>query len=100
MADASESPTVSVVTIDLLGPGELDAAIVVVATEQVRPERNISYVGMDVLGIRAELDALDPPWPETVRIVLSVGRVDRGSGGSRARFRSRACVDLRAVGRG
>ena len=40
-----------------------------IAAEQARPERNIAYLGVEVDGIRAELDALEPPWSETARIV-------------------------------
>ncbi len=51
-----------------LGRGELDSAVVLIAAEQARPERNIAYVGVDELGIRAELDVLEPPWSETTRV--------------------------------
>jgi hypothetical protein len=50
-------------------PTDLDAVVRMIAAEQVRPERNVPYVGTDVAGIRAELDALEPPWSSTVRVV-------------------------------
>jgi ribosomal protein S18 acetylase RimI-like enzyme len=51
-----------------LGTGEFDAAVALIAAEQVRPERNIAYAGIDAVGIRAELDALEPLWTETARV--------------------------------
>ena len=62
-------------TVGRLGPGELDAAVGMIAAEQVRPERNIAYAGVEADGIRSELDALEPPWPETARVL-------RGADGS------------------
>jgi ribosomal protein S18 acetylase RimI-like enzyme len=57
---------------------ELDAIVELVSEQQRRPERNIPYVGHEVEGIRAELDGLEPPWTETVR-VLSAGDRVRGA---------------------
>ena len=57
------------VTTDELAAGELDAVVAMIAAEQVRPERNVAYAGVDADGIRAELDALEPPWTETARVV-------------------------------
>jgi ribosomal protein S18 acetylase RimI-like enzyme len=57
------------VPVDALGAGEVDAVVAMIAAEQVRPERNIAYAGVDADGIRAELDALQPPWPDTARVV-------------------------------
>jgi ribosomal protein S18 acetylase RimI-like enzyme len=48
-------------------PELLDAAVALVAAEQARPERQITYVGTEAAGIRAELDGLDPPWATTLR---------------------------------
>ena len=48
---------------------ELDAVVQLIASEQSRPERNIAYLGTEARGIRAELDALEPAWTETARIV-------------------------------
>ena len=49
-------------------PAELDAIVELIADEQARPDRNITYLGLDAAGIRAELDDLDPPWSTTVRV--------------------------------
>lgn len=54
-----------------IAPGELDAVVRMIAAEQVRPERHITYLGTAPTGIRAELDALVPPWTETARVVRS-----------------------------
>ena len=64
-----EPPTVSIVTVGSLWPGGFDAAVAMIAAEQARPARNIAYVGAEPHGIRAELDALEPPWSETARIM-------------------------------
>jgi ribosomal protein S18 acetylase RimI-like enzyme len=56
------------VRIDQAAPDELDAVVRLIAAEQIRPERNIPYLGTDGHGIRAELDALAPPWSTTVRV--------------------------------
>jgi ribosomal protein S18 acetylase RimI-like enzyme len=50
-------------------PDELDGVVAMIAAEQRRPERNIVYLGEQVDGIRAELDALSPDWRTTVRVV-------------------------------
>ncbi len=49
---------------------ELDAVVRLIAAEQARPERNVAFLGDESeAGIRAELDALSPPWGDTVRVV-------------------------------
>lgn len=48
---------------------DLDDVLALIAAEQARPERRCTYVGTEVAGIRAELDALHPPWTETLRVV-------------------------------
>jgi ribosomal protein S18 acetylase RimI-like enzyme len=50
-------------------PDELDAVVAMIAAEQRRPDRTIIYLGEEVDGIRAELDALEPDWRATVRVV-------------------------------
>jgi ribosomal protein S18 acetylase RimI-like enzyme len=50
-------------------PDELDLLVELIAAEQVRPDRNIPYLGDDAADIRSELDALDPPWTDTARVV-------------------------------
>jgi ribosomal protein S18 acetylase RimI-like enzyme len=49
-------------------PDELDAVVRMIASQQARPERNISLVGVETEGIRAEFDALEPPWTTTARV--------------------------------
>ncbi|MET0324422.1 MAG: GNAT family N-acetyltransferase [Ilumatobacteraceae bacterium] len=49
-------------------PDELDSVVAMIAGEQRRPERTIIYLGDQVDGIRAELDALSPDWRTTVRV--------------------------------
>ena len=56
-------------------PAELDAIVELIADEQARPDRNITYLGLDTAGIRAELDDLDPPWSTTVRVARADGVV-------------------------
>lgn len=63
-AGVPASPTVRPVE-----AGELDAVVALIAAEQARPERLITYVGTEPTGIRAELDGLEPPWAETLRVV-------------------------------
>lgn len=61
-----------------LGPTattDLDGALALIATEQARPERRCTYVGVEPEGIRAELDALRPPWADTLRVVTDGDRV-------------------------
>jgi len=50
-----------------------------IAAEQGRPERRCTYVGVDPTGIRAELDALQPPWAETLRVVTGPDGTLRGA---------------------
>jgi ribosomal protein S18 acetylase RimI-like enzyme len=52
----------------LVEPDELDGLVRLIAAEQVHPDRNIPYLGDDEVDIRAELDALAPPWTETARV--------------------------------
>lgn len=58
---------------------DLDAVVAFIAEEQARPERRCTYVGTRPEGIRAELDALEPPWSETLRVVTGDGGVLRGA---------------------
>jgi len=48
---------------------EHDLLVQLIAAEQVRPDRNIPYVGDDAADIRSELDALEPSWTDTARVV-------------------------------
>jgi ribosomal protein S18 acetylase RimI-like enzyme len=60
----------------LSGPAredDLDFVVTLIVGEQARRERRCTYVGLDADGIRAELDALSPPWAETVRVVRDGG---------------------------
>jgi ribosomal protein S18 acetylase RimI-like enzyme len=58
---------------------DLDAVVAFIAEEQTRPERRCTYVGTRPEGIRAELDALAPPWPETLRVVTGEDGALRGA---------------------
>lgn len=58
---------------------DLDAVVAFIAAEQARPERRCTYVGTEPAGIRAELDALEPPWTETLRVVAGDGGEVRGA---------------------
>lgn len=55
--------------IDASDPATLDRVIALIAAQQQQRDRHVIYVGEQPDGIRAELDDLDPPWSETVRIV-------------------------------
>src|SRR5687768_14053653 len=54
---------------EAISPEEADAVVALIAAEQARPERLITYLGATAEGIRAELDGLEPPWIETARVV-------------------------------
>lgn len=58
---------------------ELDDVIALIAAEQARPERRCTYVGLEPAGIRAELDALHPPWTESLRVVTGADGAPRGA---------------------
>jgi len=58
---------------------ELDAVVTFIAEEQARPERRCTYVGTRPDGIRAELDALEPPWSQTLRVVATDAGELRGA---------------------
>jgi ribosomal protein S18 acetylase RimI-like enzyme len=57
---------------------ELDAVVALIAGQQTRPERNITYLGVEADGIRAELDDLEPPWTHTVRVLRPAGEAIAG----------------------
>lgn len=64
----------------MTGPAhDLDDVVRLIAAEQGRPERRSTYVGVDPVGIRAELDALRPPWAETLRVVTGPDGALRGA---------------------
>lgn len=48
---------------------ELASLVTLIVGEQRRPDRMIPALGEEPEGVRAELDALDPPWVETARVV-------------------------------
>jgi ribosomal protein S18 acetylase RimI-like enzyme len=52
-----------------VGADELDAVVELIASQQVRPDRNVTYLGHEPAGITAELRALDPPWFQTATVV-------------------------------
>ncbi len=55
---------------------ELAALVALIVGEQCRPDRMIPALGDEPEGVRAELQALDPPWVETARVVRdSDGRI-------------------------
>ena len=49
---------------------QLDEAFALIVTGQSKPATACSYLGTTPEGIRAELDDLDVPWQETVRVAL------------------------------
>src|ERR687897_2420071 len=51
----------------------LGRIVELIAGQQAQRERHIVYVGEEAKGIRAELDALEPPWTDTVRVVVGAG---------------------------
>lgn len=53
----------------LARPDELDGVVAMIAGQQQRVDRAITYLGEQVDGIRAELDALSPDWRTTIRVV-------------------------------
>ena len=70
-----------------------------IAAEQRRPDRTIIYLGEQVDGIRAELDALSPDWRTTIRVVHGPSGALVGASLAEWDERARAGVDARAVGR-
>lgn len=55
--------------VDASDAATLATLVELIAGQQQRRERQVVYVGEQPEGIRAELEALDPPWTETVRLV-------------------------------
>jgi ribosomal protein S18 acetylase RimI-like enzyme len=55
--------------VDASDAATLDAVVALIAGQQQQREREVIYVGEQPDGIRAELEALDPPWTDTVRVV-------------------------------
>lgn len=56
-------------------PDELDEIVAFIAAQQARPERRVTYVGVDAAGIAAELDGLEPPWATTARVLRDGRRI-------------------------
>jgi ribosomal protein S18 acetylase RimI-like enzyme len=54
---------------------ELDDIVGFIAAQQAHPDRRISYVGTDAVGIAAELDRLEPSWVTTAQVLRSGTRV-------------------------
>lgn len=54
---------------EVANSAELAALVALIVGEQCRPDRMIPALGDEPEGIRAELQALDPPWVETARVV-------------------------------
>jgi GNAT superfamily N-acetyltransferase len=54
---------------------ELDEVVAFIAAQQARPERRITYVGDEAVGIAAELEGLAPPWATTARVVRDGARL-------------------------
>jgi hypothetical protein len=55
--------------VDATDATTLDHVVELIAAQQRQRERLIIYVGEEADGIRAELEALDPTWTDTVRVV-------------------------------
>jgi ribosomal protein S18 acetylase RimI-like enzyme len=56
-------------------PDELNDIVAFIAAQQRYPDHRIWYVGTDAAGIAAELDALEPPWATTARVLRDATRV-------------------------
>lgn len=54
---------------------EVEQAIDLVVRQQQRAERTVCYLGDDRDGILAELEALEPPWRDTLRVLVEDGLV-------------------------
>ena len=52
-----------------MSSAELAALVALIVGEQCQPDRMIPALGDEPEGVRAELQALDPPWVETARVV-------------------------------
>ena len=50
-------------------PEDLDAVIQLILDQQAHTDRNVPSLGVDKAGVTAELEDLEPPWVETLRIV-------------------------------
>ncbi|MBA2495903.1 MAG: dephospho-CoA kinase [Acidimicrobiia bacterium] len=58
-----------------LGPAtseELDEVVTFVAPCQARPATNVAYLAEEIIGIRAELEQLEPPWWGRCRVARDV----------------------------
>lgn len=56
-------------------PEEQGDVVAFVAAQQARPDRNITYLGTEPAGIRAELDGLAPPWVTTARVLRAAAGI-------------------------
>jgi ribosomal protein S18 acetylase RimI-like enzyme len=57
----------------------VDEALALILAEQASPERGCVYLGAEPSSIRAELDALKPPWQETLRVARTAAGELRGA---------------------
>jgi ribosomal protein S18 acetylase RimI-like enzyme len=48
---------------------EFDAVVDLILREQARPDRNVPSLGVDRVGVLAELEELSPPWTDTLRVI-------------------------------
>lgn len=54
---------------------DADAALAFIVACQADPATACAYIGDEPAGLTAELDGLEPPWRETLRVVTEGGRV-------------------------
>ncbi|WP_298889062.1 N-acetyltransferase [uncultured Serinicoccus sp.] len=63
-------------TITRADADQQDAALALIVTAQRAPDTACAYLGTEADGVRAELDDLDTPWQETLRVAVEPsGRV-------------------------
>ncbi len=57
------------------GGSDLGAVLDLIVGQQARRDRNVPSVGTDHAAVRAELEDLEPPWTDTLRVLGEPGRV-------------------------
>ncbi|WP_436794717.1 GNAT family N-acetyltransferase [Actinospongicola halichondriae] len=67
--DAEGSPDVAPGSARRPASRELDAVLDLIVDQQSRPDRNAPSLGVSRPGVLSELQALDPAWADTVRVV-------------------------------
>lgn len=75
MADWTERPGEPVHEPQPATLDEVDLAVDLILRQQQRGDRAICYLGSDRDGVVADLNALEPPWRDTLRVVVNGGQV-------------------------